>query len=206
MYLLKNITMSLMLISVSSNVSAKDDDVNYCAEDSPSGVMHFPEGRKTISVYRGAVEFSDPRGIEAAFIKSGLRAKGQLIDAMRPRLKKQESLTSSRGFLNKDIRVIDENGETVSDTMSRQDSDALETYFQLESASIIRGVIKFAEAYDDLTKSVCVAYGTSQNSRMEADSLYSAFNEGIEVKHNSDKTDASGMEKQKGFSRTRKFK
>lgn len=197
--------MSLMLISVSSNVSAKDDDVNYCAEDSPSGVMHFPEGRKTISVYRGAVEFSDPRGIEAALIKSGLRAKGQLIDAMRPRLKKQESLTSSRGFL-KDIRVIDENGETVSDTMSRQDSDALETYFQLESASIIRGVIKFAEAYDDLTKSVCVAYGTSQNSRMEADSLYSAFNEGIEVKHNSDKTDASGMEKQKGFSRTRKFK
>ena len=151
------------------------EQIGYCAASTSSGIHVEPKTVGIISVYREATEFGDLKGLETAFLGAALRAKGQITDYLTENNQNSVTRTDIRKKSGLITQVGDAGGKNREVTLSREESDILELVTSNFSEQSLSGVMKFEESYDSTAGEVCVALGSTQQTRKNAEMLRDAF-------------------------------
>ena len=129
----------------------------YCAQDSSDGVILDEARSRVVSVYRQPVKFQDRSGVRKATVIAQERAKGNIV-----RFFSQEQSTS-REIEEVDqggeeaTRIVDSNGDLVTRTITRNQSEILRQLDASFAVSNLKGILQIEESYDKELSEVCVA-------------------------------------------------
>lgn len=136
----------------------------YCGQDSSDGVILDEDLARVISVYRQPVKFADRSGVRKATVIAQERAKGNIVRFF------SQSQTTIREIEEVDqggedaTRIVDSNGDLVTRTITRNQSEILRQLDASFAISDLKGILQIEESYDKELSEVCVAMGFSAKS------------------------------------------
>ena len=153
-----------IFLFIASSSSALSQELRYCAETVPDGVILESEKKRLISVYRQPVIFSDASGMRKARVIAQERAKSGMVrffDEAQVSIRKVRAEDLDAGTSK---RLIDANGDVVSSEFSRSQSEALIEIDSSIAAGDLRGLLQVEEYFDASARELCVAMGFSAKS------------------------------------------
>lgn len=141
----------------------------YCGQDSSDGVIIDENRARVVSVYRQPVKFADRSGVRKATVIAQERAKGNIVRFF------SQSQTTMREIEEVDqggedaTRIVDSNGDLVTRTITRNQSEILRQLDASFAISDLKGILQIEESYDKELSEVCVAMGFSAKSTSMVD-------------------------------------
>jgi len=156
----KALCVSMMLTAWSGALWAD----GYCSQDSSDGVILDETRSRVVSVYRQPVKFPDRSGVRKATVIAQERAKGNIVRFF------SQNQTTMREVEEVDqggedaTRIVDSNGDLVTRTITRNQSEILRQLDASFAISNLKGILQIEESYDKELSEVCVAMGFSAKS------------------------------------------
>lgn len=141
----------------------------YCGQDSSDGVILDETRSRVVSVYRQPVKFADRSGVRKATVIAQERAKGNIVRFF------SQNQTTMREVEEVDqggedaTRIVDSNGDVVTRTITRNQSEILRQLDASFAVSNLKGILQIEESYDKELSEVCVAMGFSAKSTSMVD-------------------------------------
>lgn len=137
---------------------------DYCGEGQPTTVSIDLENKALISVDRQPVSFADSAGINKATIIAEERAKGAMVRWQSQRQSVGRSVESVDTDISTSTRVIDGDGNSISDITGREVTNTLRQLDSSFASANLSGVVRIREVYDREKGEVCVAVAYSEKT------------------------------------------
>ena len=136
----------------------------YCAQDSSDGVILDEARSRVVSVYRQPVKFQDRSGVRKATVIAQERAKGNIVRFFSQEQSTSREIEEVDQGREEATRIVDSNGDLVTRTITRNQSEILRQLDASFAVSNLKGILQIEESYDKELSEVCVAMGFSAKS------------------------------------------
>jgi hypothetical protein len=191
---------AILSVTWAGTTAIGSDDLEYCNERSPDGVLLDAERKRVVSVYRQPIVIPDASGVRKARVIAQERAKGEMVrffDQSQSTIRTVASEDSSAGT---STRTTGPGGETVTSQFTREQTEVLREIETSYASGDLSGVIQVEEAINENVDEVCVAMGFSAKSAAGAREAQGWMQESRDIENGNDKSkieDYSGRKRKR---------